>query len=57
VEILPAQGAPPVWLTPVANGKNFQSEKFFIIFLVHLGVVELTYRNFFLQVHFKVPVA
>ncbi len=27
-EIFAAQGAPPVSLTPVVNGKNFQSEKF-----------------------------
>ncbi len=27
-EIFAAQGAPPVSLTPVANGKNLQSEKF-----------------------------
>jgi hypothetical protein len=27
-EIVAAQGAPPVSTTPVANGKNLQSEKF-----------------------------
>jgi hypothetical protein len=27
-EIFAAQGAPPVSLTPVANGKNLQIEKF-----------------------------
>ncbi len=27
-EIFAAQGAPPVSLTPVANGKNLQTEKF-----------------------------
>jgi hypothetical protein len=43
VEIFAAQGAPPVWLKPEANGKNLQSENVFIIFL-HLWEVELTYR-------------
>jgi hypothetical protein len=28
VEIFTAQGAPPVSLTPVENGKHLQSEKF-----------------------------
>jgi hypothetical protein len=28
VEIFAAQGLPPVLTTPVANGKNFQAEKF-----------------------------
>jgi hypothetical protein len=41
-EIFAAQGAPPVSLKPVANGKNLQSEKF-IIFL-QLCVEELTFR-------------
>jgi hypothetical protein len=45
VEILPAQGAPPVSLTPVAKGKNLQSESFHYFFWTPLGV---------LQVHFKV---
>ncbi len=38
-----AQGAPPVSLTPVANGNNLQSENFLIILFGHLWVVELTY--------------
>jgi hypothetical protein len=40
-EIFSAQGAPTVWLTPVAKGKNLQSEKF-SLFFGHLWEVELT---------------
>jgi hypothetical protein len=29
VDIFAAQGAPPVLLAPVANGKNIQAEKFY----------------------------
>jgi hypothetical protein len=32
-----AQGAPPVLLTPVANGKNLQSEKFSLFLLDTFG--------------------
>jgi hypothetical protein len=39
-----AQGLPPVTLTPVANGKNIQSDNFFMISFGHLWVVELAYR-------------
>jgi hypothetical protein len=35
-EIFAAQGAPPVSLTPVANGKNLQSEKFSLFPVGHL---------------------
>jgi hypothetical protein len=43
VKILAAQGAPPVSLTPAANGKNLQSEKFQLFFFTPLfRVVELT---------------
>ncbi len=41
-EIFAAQGAPPVSLTPVANEKKIQSEKFLFFFLGHLRLVELT---------------
>ncbi len=44
--VFAAQGAPPVSLTPVANGKNLQSEKFYLFFRTHLGS-ELTYRYIF----------
>jgi hypothetical protein len=40
-EIFPAQGAPPVSLSPVANGKSLQSEKFYYFVWT---VVDLTYR-------------
>jgi hypothetical protein len=36
VEIFAAQGWPPVLLTPVANGKNLQSDKYFDFFWTHL---------------------
>jgi hypothetical protein len=36
-----------VSLTPVANGKNLQSQKFLIILFGHLLKVELTYRYMF----------
>jgi hypothetical protein len=36
-EIFAAQGAPPVLLTPVANGKNLQSEKFNYFVLTSLS--------------------
>jgi hypothetical protein len=36
-EIFAAQGAPPVSLTPVANGKNLQSEEFSLFFLTFFG--------------------
>ncbi len=43
MKILAAQGAPPVSLTPAANGKNQQSEKFKLFFFTPLfWVVELT---------------
>ncbi len=42
-EIFAVQHAPPLSLTRVANGKNLQSENFFIIFLKHLWVEELTF--------------
>jgi hypothetical protein len=31
-EIFTAQSAPPVLVTPVANGKTLQSEKFYLFF-------------------------
>jgi hypothetical protein len=43
MEILAAQGAPPMSLTPMANEKIF-SQKSFNYFLEHHYVVELTYR-------------
>ncbi len=36
-EIFSAQGAPPVSLTPVANGKNLQPEKFAVCLLDTFG--------------------
>jgi hypothetical protein len=36
-EIFAAQGAPPVSLTPVANGKNLQSKKFEITLMLLSG--------------------
>jgi hypothetical protein len=36
-EIFAAQGAPPVSLTPVANGKNLQAEKFELFYLHTFG--------------------
>jgi hypothetical protein len=36
-EIFAAQGAPPVSLTPVAIGKNLQSEKFSLFLLDTFG--------------------
>jgi hypothetical protein len=36
-EIFAAQDAPPVPLTPVANGKNLQSEKFSFFLLLTFG--------------------
>jgi hypothetical protein len=36
-EIFAAQGAPPVSLRPVANGKNLQSEKFYLFLLDTFG--------------------
>jgi hypothetical protein len=44
VEIFAAQGAPPVSLTPVANGKNFQVV---IMLFGHLWEVEFTHRYIF----------
>jgi hypothetical protein len=41
--IFTVQGLPPGSTTPVANGKNLQSEKFLIILFGHLWVVEETY--------------
>jgi hypothetical protein len=41
-EIFAAQGAPPVSLAPVANGKIF-NEKSVHYFFEHLWEVELTY--------------
>ncbi len=43
-EIFAAQGAQPVPLTPVANGKKSTFRKVFIISFGHLLVVELAYR-------------
>ncbi len=37
------QGVPPVSLTPVANGKNLQSENCFMISFPHFWVVDLAY--------------
>jgi hypothetical protein len=45
VEIFGAQGAPPLSLTPVANGKNLSNRKIFIISFRHLWVVELAYSK------------
>jgi hypothetical protein len=45
MEIFKAQGATPVSLTPVANGKNLQSEEFLIILFGHLWKVELKYTG------------
>ena len=42
-EIFAAQGLPPVSTTPVANGKNLQSEQFLLILFGHYWVVEETY--------------
>jgi hypothetical protein len=36
-----AQGAPPVSLTQVANGKNLQSEKFYLFFGHHCSRVNI----------------
>jgi hypothetical protein len=46
-EIFAAQGTSPESLTPVANGKNLQSENFSLISFGLLWVVELTYRQNF----------
>jgi hypothetical protein len=58
-ETFAAQGLPPVSLTPVANGKNLQSDKILIILFGHLWVVEETYIYKFLpsSVHFQVSAA
>jgi hypothetical protein len=37
MEIFTAQVAAPVSLTPAANGKNLQSEKFLLFFWTNLG--------------------
>jgi hypothetical protein len=42
-EIFTAEGAPLVSLTPVANGKNLQSEKF-SLFLLDTSWTPLAYR-------------
>jgi hypothetical protein len=46
-EISEAQGAPPVSLTPMANGKKSAIRKMFVISFGHLWVVELAYRQIF----------
>ncbi len=52
--MLAAQGAPTVSMTPVANGKKLQSEKFSLFLLDTLGYSRVSIQiNFFLQVHFK----
>jgi hypothetical protein len=55
--IFAALGAPPVLLTPAANGKNLQPEKFKFFVWTPLGSRVKIYINFCLQVHFKVPAA
>ncbi len=51
-EITAAQGAPPVSLTPMANGKNLQSEKFWLFVWSALGCRVNIIIKFFFQVHF-----
>jgi hypothetical protein len=46
-EIFAAQGAPPVSLTPVENGKKISVIKVLIVLFGHLWEVELTYRYIF----------
>jgi hypothetical protein len=53
-ELFPAQGAPPLLLTPVANSKNFTSRKVLNILFGLFPVVEFATTvdtSFFLQVN------
>jgi hypothetical protein len=45
-EIFAAQGSPPVLLTPVANGKYLQSEKFSLFFRDFSKKFEMTFMLF-----------
>ncbi len=53
-EIFAAQGAPQVWLTPVANGKKHQKEKFGRIFIISKWFSEAS-RSLFLIFSTKRP--
>jgi hypothetical protein len=52
-EIFAAQGAPPVSLTPGANGKKSSIRKALIIFFTPLGSRVNIRINFFHQIHFE----
>ncbi len=55
-EIFAAEGAPPMSMIPVANGKNLQSEKFNYFAWTPLRSRVNIKIHFFLHVHFKVSV-